>query len=138
MTKPNFDLQKVLRTYHRQLGEASRLSRKQVNKKSAQQDSATISQERMKGRLTDRIAQEIINQILAGAERNETLEAIMSQLSKEYGKPLHVGTDGQNLVFKVLGKGNGEEAENLSPAENAELNKKFIDITKGIVYYNLV
>ena len=136
MTKPNFDLQKVLRTYHRQLGEASRLSRKQVNERSAQQDSATISQERMKRLLTDRIAQEIINQILAGAERNETSEAIMSQLSKEYGKPLHVGTDGQNLAFKFLR--NGEEAKNLSPAENAELNKKFIDITKAIVYTNLV
>jgi len=90
----------------------------------------------MKRLLTDRIAQEIINQILAGAERNETSEAIMSQLSKEYGKPLHVGTDGQNLAFKFLR--NGEEAKNLSPAENAELNKKFIDITKAIVYTNLV
>ena len=62
----------------------------------------------------------------------------MGQLSQDYGKPLDVSTDGQNLFFKVLGKGNGKEAENLSPAENEQLNKKFIDITKTIVYDNLV
>jgi hypothetical protein len=66
------------------------------------------------------------------------MEAIMGQLSQDYGKPLDVSTDGQNLVFKILGKGNGKETENLSPAESAELNKRFIDITKTIVYDNLV
>ena len=135
MTITNFDVQQVLRTYHRQLGEKSRSSREKVNKKSVQQDSVTISQESKKRLLTDRITQEIMNQFLSGSQRNETMGAIMSQLSQEYGKPLDVSTeDGQNLVFRESGQG----AENLSPAENAQLNKKFIDITKTIVYGNLV
>jgi hypothetical protein len=65
--------------------------------------------------------------------------AIMSQLSQEYGKPLEVSADdGQNLVFKVLNKDNGKSGGSLSPAENEQLKKKFIDITKSIVYDNLV
>jgi hypothetical protein len=139
MTITNFDVQQVLRTYHRQLGEKSRSSGEKVNKKSVQQDSVTISQESKKRLLTDRITQEIMNQFLSGSGRNETMGAIMTQLSQEYGQPLAVSTDdGQNLVFRVLSKGNGQEAENLSPAENEQLKKKFIDITKTIVYDNLV
>lgn len=139
MTITNFDVQQVLRTYHRQLAEKTRLSREKVYRKTLQRDSVTISQESKKRLLTDRITQEITNQFLSGSERNETMEAIMSRLSQEYGKPLDVSTDdGQHLVFKVLSKGNGQEAGNLSPAENEELNKKFIDITKAIIYNNLV
>jgi len=133
----NFAVQQVLRTY--QLGERSRSSREKVNKKSVQQDLVTISQESKKRLLTDRITQEITNQFLSGSERNETMGAIVNQLSQEYGKPLDVSTDdGQNLVFKVVSNGNGQEGKNLSPAENEQLNKKLIDITKSIVYTNLV
>lgn len=138
MTITNFDVQQVLRTYHRQLAEKTRLSRERGYRKILQQDSITISQESKKRLLTDRITQEITNQFLSGSERNATMEAIMGQLSQDYGKPLEVSTDGQNLVFKVLTKGNGKEGENLSAAENEQLNKKFIDITKAIVYDNLV
>jgi len=138
MTITNFDVQQVLRTYHRQLAEKTRLSREKVYRKILQQDSITISQESRRRLLTDRITQQITNQFLSGSERNETMDAIMGQLSQDYGKPLDVSTDGQNLTFKVLSQGNGKEAENLSPAENEQLNKRFIDITKTIVYDNLV
>ena len=136
MTITNFDVQQVLRTYHRQLAEKTRLSREKVYRKILQQDSITISQESRKRLLTDRITQEIKNQFLSGSERNETMEAIIGRLSQDYGKPLDVSTDGQNLVFKVSSEGTGQEA--LSPAENEQLNKRFIDITKSIVYDNLV
>ena len=75
---------------------------------------------------------------MGGSERNETMDAIIGRLSQDYGKPLDVSTDGQNLVFKVVSQGTGQGAENLSPAENEQLNKRFIDITKAIVYDNLV
>ena len=138
MTITNFDVQQVLRTYHRQLAEKTRLSREKVYRKILQQDSITISQESRKRLLTDRITQEIKNQFLSGSERNETMEAIIGRLSQDYGKPLDVSTDGQNLVFKVPNEGTGQEEGNLSPAENEQLNKRFIDITKAIVYDNLV
>ena len=138
MTITNFDVQQVLRTYHRQLAEKTRLSREKVYRKILQQDSITISQESRKRLLTDRITQEIKNQFLGGSERNETMEAIIGRLSQDYGKPLDVSTDGQNLVFKVLNEGSGQEEGNLSPAENEQLNKRFLDITKTIVYDNLV
>jgi predicted HAD superfamily phosphohydrolase len=138
MTITNFDVQQVLRTYHRQLAEKTRLSREKVYRKILQQDSITISPESRRRLLTDRITQEITNQFLGGSERNETMDAIIGRLSQDYGKPLDVSTDGQNLVFKVVSQGTGQGAENLSPAENEQLNKRFIDITKAIVYDNLV
>jgi len=139
MTTINYKGRQILRTYNRQLGERSLLSREKVDKKSVQQDAVTISQESKKRLLTDRITQEITNQFLSGCERNETMDAIVGQLSQEYGKPLDVSTDdGQNLVFKVVSKGNGQGRENLTLAENEQLNKKLIDITKAIVYDNLV
>ncbi len=80
-----------------------------------------------------------MNQFLNGSERNETMQAIMNRLSQEYGKPLDVSADGgQNLVFKVSNKENGQSGGSLSPAENEQLNKRFIDITKSIIYTNLV
>ena len=138
MTITNFGVQQVLRTYNRQLAEKTRLSREKVYRKSLPQDSVTISPESRKRLLTDRITQEITNQFLNSSERNETMDAIMGQLSQDYGKPLDVSTNGQNLVFKVVSQGNGQEAQNLSPAENEQLNKKFLDITKAIVYDNLL
>jgi hypothetical protein len=67
------------------------------------------------------------------------MEAIVGQLSQEYGKTLEVSTnDGQNLNFKVLSNGKEQGGKSLSPTENEELNKKFIDITKKIVYDNLI
>jgi hypothetical protein len=132
----NFDVQQVLRTYNRQLGERSRLSREKVAK-STQLDSITISNESKKRFLTEKITQEIINQFPNGSERNKTLQAIINQLSQEYGKPLDVSADdGPDLAFKVLD--NGQSGGSLSPAENEQLKKRFIDITKSIVYDNLV
>jgi hypothetical protein len=80
-----------------------------------------------------------MNQFPNGSEPNGTMKAIINQLSQEYGKPLDVSADdGQNLVFKVLDKGNGQSGGSLSPAENEQLKKRFIDITKSIIYDNLV
>ena len=138
MTITNFDVQQVLRTYHRQLAEKTRLSREKVYRKILQQDSITISQESRRRLLTDRITQEITNQFLNGSERNETMEAIIGRLSEDCGKPLDVSTDGQNLFFKVVSPGTGRGVQNLSPVENEQLRKRFIDITKAIVYDNLV
>lgn len=134
----NFNVKQILRTY-RQLAEKTRLSRKKVYRKLLPQDSVTLSPEGKKGLLADRITQEIVNQFLNDSERNETMQAIMSRLSQEYGKPLDVSADGgQNLVFKVLPKEPGQEARDLSAAENEQLKKILIDITKSIVYSNLV
>ena len=139
MTIINYNVQQILRTYNRQLGERSRASREKVDKKFIQQDAVTLSPESKKRNLTDKITQEIMNQFQNGSERNETMQAIVNRLSQEYGKPLDVSADGgQNLVFKVSNKENGQSGGTLSPAENEQLNKRFIDITKSVVYDNLV
>jgi type IV secretory pathway VirB9-like protein len=139
MTVTNFNVQQILRTYHRQLSEKTRLSREKIYRKFPQQDAATLSQESKKKLLTDRITQEIMNQFPNGSEPNGSMKAIINQLSQEYGKPLDVSADdGQNLVFKVLNKENGQSEGSLSPAENEQLKKRFIDIIKSIVYDNLV
>ena len=139
MTIINYNVQQILRTYNRQLGERSRASREKVDKKFIQQDAVTLSPESKKRNLTDKITQEIMNQFQNGSERNETMQAIVSRLSQEYGKPLDVSGDGgQDLVFKVSNKKNGQSGGSLSPAENEQLSKRFVDIMKSIVYDNLV
>ena len=139
MTIINYNVQQILRTYNRQLGERSRASREKVDKKFIQQDAVTLSPESKKRNLADKITQEIMNQFQNGSERNETMQAIVNRLSQEYGKLLDVSGDGgQDLVFKVSNKENGQSGRSLSPAENEQLNKRFIDITKSVVYDNLV
>jgi hypothetical protein len=139
MTIINYNVQQILRTYNRQLGETSRVSREKVDKKFVQQDAVSISPESKKRLLTDKITQEIMNQFQNGSERNETMQAIMNRLSQEYGKPLDVSADGgQNLAFKVSNKENRQSGGSLSPAENEQLSKRFVDIMKSIVYDNLV
>ena len=139
MTIINYNVQQVLRTYNRQLGEKSRVSREKVDRKFVQQDAVSISPESKKRHLTDKITQEIMNQFVSGSERNETMQAIVNRLSQEYGKPLDVSGDGeQDLIFKVSNKENGQSGGSLSPTENEQLNKRFIDITKSVVYDNLV
>ena len=139
MTIINYNVQQILRTYNRQLGERNRVSREKVDRKFVQQDAVTISPESKKRHLTDKITQEIMNQFLNGSERNETMQAIVNRLSQEYGKPLDVSADGaQNLSFKVSNKENGQSGGSISPAENEQLSKRFVDITKSIVYDNLV
>jgi len=134
----NFNVKQILKTYHRQLAGKNRLSKKKVCGKLPPQDSVILSVEDKKGLLADRITQEIVNQFLNDSERNETMQAIMSRLSQEYGKPLDVSADGgQNLIFKVLPNEPGQEAKDLSAAENEQLKKILIDITKSIVYSNL-
>jgi len=135
----NYSLQKIIRTYHRQLAEKARLSRERVFRRFLHQDSLTISQENKKRLLADRITQEIMTQFLNASERNETTQVIMSRLSQEYGKPLDVSVDDeQNIVFKVLHKENGEEGGYLSPPENEQLKKRLFDITRLIVYNNII
>jgi translation initiation factor 2 alpha subunit (eIF-2alpha) len=139
MTIINYSVQQILRTYHQHLNDKSRLSKEKGYKKVVQRDDVTISQESKKKLLTDKITQEITNQFLSGADRNETMQAIINQLSQEFGKPLDVSSDDeQHLVFKVLQKENGGETKSLSPPENEQLKKRLFDITKSIVYDNLI
>jgi len=139
MTIINYSVQQILRTYNQHLNDRSRLSKEKGYKKVIQQDAVSISQESKKKLLTDKITQEIMNQFLSGPERNETMQAIINQLSQEYGKPLDVSSDDeQHLVFKILHKENGGETEVLSPAENEQVRKRLFDITKSIVYDNLI
>ena len=139
MTIINYSVQQILRTYNQHLNDRSRLSKEKGYKRVVQQDAVSISQESKKKLLTDKITQEIMNQFLSGEGRNETMQAIMNRLSQEYGKPLDVSSDNeQHLVFKVLHKENGGETESLSPAENEQLKKRLFDITKSIVYDNLI
>jgi hypothetical protein len=67
------------------------------------------------------------------------MQVIISRLSQEYGKPLDLSVDDeQNILFKVLHKENGEEGGYLSPPENEQLKKRLFEITKLIVYNNII
>ena len=135
MTINNLNIQSVLRTYHRQLAEGSRLSRDRVNKRYLPQDAVNISPESKKRLLADKISQEVIHEWTAGTGSNSTTQEILNRLRQEYGKPLEISSeDGQNIVFKVPQDG-GLEA--LPETENERLKKRLFDITRMVDYDHL-
>ncbi|HET6460779.1 MAG TPA: DVU0524 family FlgM-associated protein [Syntrophales bacterium] len=134
-----FQVQHILRVYSQQLSLRSRESKEKVNKKSSQNDEVTISAESRKRMTVDKTASDLIDQLTNGSERNETSREILDRLSREYGRPLDVeSNNGDGLAFKVLNDASGKSAQYLPPSENDQLKKKLFDITRSVVYDQLI
>ena len=135
----NFHVQHILKVYSQQLSLRSRVPKEKTNKNISQNDEVIISQESKKRMIVDKIANEIVMQLTNGSERNDTSREILNRLSKEYGAPLDVSTDdGNDFVFKVLNQSSGEVTQYLSSSETEQLKKKLFDITRSVVYDQLI
>ena len=132
-------IQHILNAYSKQLSIRPRISKDKDNKNIIPKDQITLSTESKKMWVIDKIAKEIILQLANGGEKSDTGKEILNRLSEEYGHPLEITSDdGKGIMFKVLeGEKEGEKLF-VSPAENEKLKERLLDITKTIIYQQLI
>lgn len=139
MILTDYHVQHVLRAYTQQLSTKSRISKEKLAKQAGQRDEVTISKESKKMLIIDKIAEEIVSQLVSGSPRSETGKAVLERLSKEYGQPLDVTSeDGRGIIFRVLSEESGGFNKSLSPEENKFLMQKLYDVTKSFIHEHLV
>ncbi len=139
MILTDYHVHHVLRAYTQQLSAKSRISKEKLAKQAGQRDEVTISKESKKMLIIDKIAEEIVSQLVSGSPRSETGKAVLERLSKEYGQPLDVTSeDGRGIIFRVLSEESGGFKESLSPEENKFLKQKLFEVTKSFIHEHLV
>ncbi len=135
----NFQVQHILRAYSQQLSVRSRTSKEKVTKRADQKDEVTVSTESKKRLMADKITHQIVNRLAEGSERNDTDREILRQLNKQVGRSLDItANNGEGIVIRALSEGDGGSVEPLSPSENDEIKKKLFEITRSIVYNQLI
>ena len=135
----NYHVQHILKAYSQQLSVRSRISKDKANRNIQQRDEITISQESKKMLIVDKITQGIISQLTEGSERKDTGREILNRLSQEYGRPLDVAANnGQGIAFRVLSEKGDGVIEYLSSSENEQLKNRLFDITRSMVYKDLI
>lgn len=139
MTITNFQVQNIIKAYRVQSAVRSRLAREKVTKSVIPRDEVTLSVESKKRLLAEKITQGVMQQILRGAERNETIAQALSRLSQEYGKDLSFEVENEEtMVFSEADINSPGETRLLSLEENQELKGRLFDIAKSMVYDNLI
>lgn len=132
----NLHVQNILRAYSKQLSFKPKIS-KGKQESIIQKDQISLSAEGKKMWMIDKIAKELINQIVSGEERKDTAKEILNLLSEEYGHPLDViKDDGKGFLFRKLDNEKGDSSF-LPPSENDKLEKRLFEITKAMIYQKL-
>lgn len=139
MTITNLQVQNIIKAYRVHSAVRSRLAREKVSRNVIPRDEVTFSVESKKRLLSEKITQGVMQQVLRGAERNETIEKALSQLSQEYGMDLRFDIENEEtIVFKASDPQSPGEIRQLSPEENQALKGRLFDITKALIYSNLI
>ncbi len=140
MTITHFQVQNIIKAYRVQSAVRSRIARDKPVKSVNPKDEVTLSPESKKKLLADRITQGVMQQFLRGAKPNDVIQKALEQLSQEYGKSLTVetGEEGEGISFNFVTPENPEVVQPLSPGESQKLQKRLFDITKTMIYDNLI
>ncbi|MDP2847354.1 MAG: DVU0524 family FlgM-associated protein [Humidesulfovibrio sp.] len=87
MTAQSVNVRLMLRTYGKQLTSAKRLARfKRALALSGAQDLVSISREARRKELVERIAQEVIENLLVNGQDNPVVTKVLSDLEQELGE----------------------------------------------------
>jgi hypothetical protein len=142
MTITHFQVQNIIKAYRVQSAVRSRISRdKSVKKTVNPRDEVTLSTESKRRLLADKITQGVMQQFVRGSGPTEVLQQALQQLSQEYGQDLTLeaaGETGQGISFKAAASENPEEMQILSAKESQKLQNRLFDITKTMIYDNLI
>ncbi len=139
MTITNLQVQNIIKAYRVQSAVRSRLAREKVPRTVIPRDEVTLSVESKKRLLAEKITQGVMQQILRGADRSETIEQALFRLSQEYGKDLSLVIENEEtMVFKEPNPESPGETRPLSPEENQALKSRLFDITRALIYSNLI
>ena len=143
MIIPNFEVQTVLRAYGQQQALRFRVSKDRLTKMAAPKDEVNLSAESKKRFTAEKIAGEMVKQIIDGAESTSNTREVLSRLAQDNGKPLKIeAPNGGKPAFMVLEKDKKEENEDeefrpLTPEETDALKGKMFDIAQRLIYSNL-
>jgi hypothetical protein len=140
MVISNSQVHHVLRAYSQQLAERCRASRSKSRLPGGQKDEVNFSSESRKMSVADRIAQEILAQLTKSPEKkNETAQEVMRRLSQEFGKPLEIDPNGGDTFSFRIVNANGDVSDaSLSAEEVERLRGRLLEITRSVVYDNLM
>jgi len=142
MTVTPCQVQKVLRTYGRQLSRSPQLLRSNPQSEAESSDSVSISARAKRLHVVERVAADMIRNMggQKDADQADQVEReALARLSGEYGENLGVlgGADGEIQLAVVNGE-TGEVKRLLTPQESQELASKLHDITMELIEPNMV
>ncbi len=139
MTISNFQVQNIIKAYRVQSAVRSRLGRDKAVKSVTPRDEVVFSAESKKRVLAEKITQGLMQELVRGAERNGTVEQALARLSQEYGKDLNFDIENEEaIVFEAADPDSPGEFRSLSPEDNQNLKGRLFDITKNMIYDNLI
>ncbi|MCM0755201.1 hypothetical protein M7784_08060 [Desulfovibrio aminophilus] len=119
----------MLRTYGKQLSNAKRLARfRRALRLSEAQDVVDISRQAKRRELVERIAREIMENLIVNSAENPVVEDILDRLEAETGWPvvLEYPLDGGEL--RILRQAE-DGPESLGPEETARVMRRLWEIT---------
>ena len=123
------DVRIMLRTYGKQLSNAKRLARfRRALRLSEAQDVVDISRQARRREVVERIAREIMENLIVNGAENPVVEDILDRLEAETGWPvlLEYPLDGGDL--RILRRSE-DGPESLGPEEAAQLMRRLWEIT---------
>lgn len=139
MTITNFQVQNIIKAYRVQSAVRSRMGKEKNVKNVPQRDEVNFSPESKKRLLAERISEGLKQQLFRGEERSETIQRALSQLSQEYGRNLDFDIENEgSLSFTVADPNSPGEIQMLSAEENQQLQARLFDITRNIIYDNMI
>ena len=141
MTITHFQVQNIMKAYRVQSAVRSRNTRDKTVKNVNPKDEVILSPESKKNLLAHKITQGVMQQFQRGTDRSQVVQQALQQLSQEYGKPLALDAQGENgttLSFNVVASDKPEEFLALPSGESQKLGQRLFDITKTMVYDNLI
>ena len=138
MDVTSFQVQRVLRTYGRQLCRNRQFLQHQSGPDLRQPDSVTISAKARRLQLLQSIATNLIRNMGRQETSGEVESEILARLSQEYGEILViVGNEDDNVRFAVLDREKALLQRSLSHEESEHLQARLAEITMEIIDRNM-
>ncbi len=131
MTINPFLIKTVNNTYDRQLETARRLSRLgQYMKRGGQADAITISREAKRLQLVDKVAREIVHNLIGTNSKNPVVQAIRQQLSAEFKSELNFTYSPEGEGLHILKKDEKKKTVRVPADEKEKIMARMWEITK--------
>ena len=139
MNVTSFQVQRVLRTYGRQLSRNRQFLQNQPRPDPIQPDSVTISAKARRLQLLQGIAANLIRNMGRQEASDEVESEALARLSEEYGETLViVGNEDDDLRFAVVDEENDTLQRSLSQEESEHLQAKLAGVIMEIVDRNMM
>ncbi len=136
MTVSLSQIQKVLQNYTKQVQRGIRLREKESATSDEIKVKASISPDRKRKQVIERVASEIITHLVNRDYQIGGIEdQVLNRLSREYGEPLALGRENSGGVFvlHVIDQDTGAKVRTIEPDQTAGLVQKLVDITRELV-----